>query len=99
METLTKENGTITKTFKSGLGVKACKYWKDEAHWYNIINEYDVIKVHIGGKCAGVDRTCYEGIKSYIVEILTSNDENYFEESTKDEFNEAYKKALKIINS
>ena len=98
METLTKENGTVKKTFRSGQGVKAQRYWKDAAHWYWIRSEYDLVTIHIGGKSASIDRVAFENVKSYIIEMIISEYKHNFVESTKDEFEGAYKKALKIIN-
>lgn len=99
METLTKENGTITKTFTSGLKVKAQRYWTDKGHWFRIVTSYDLRTIYIGYKSASIDRVCFKGKTSYLVAMLTRKGGHHFKESSKDEFKEAYKKALKIINS
>jgi len=98
MKTLTKENGITTKTFRSGQGVETQRYWKDSAHWFEIINQYDLITVYVGNKSASIDRVCFEGKKSYLVAMLTRSSKHCFSESTKEEFEEAHKKAEKIIN-
>ena len=99
MGTLTEK--TETKTFKSGQGVKAQRYWKDATHFYKIINEYDLITVYYdrhNAEKALIERTYFKNLTSIIVETLMSEDEHFYEESSKKEFDEAFEKALKIIN-
>ena len=100
MKTAIKENGTVTKTFKSGQGAKPLRYWKDSAHHYKIINEREVIAIHISRDKKEMSVNKYRSLKDvslFFYEIVNGNKRGYYE-STKEEYKTALKTALKIIN-
>ena len=89
-----------TKTFRYGLGVKAPRYWKDNAHHYRIINECITICIYISfdKDFASIDRCGISDLHSMIFTsiFINGNNCNYCE-STEKEFNQALELSLKII--
>lgn len=89
-----------TKTFKSGLGVKAQRYWKDESHWYRIVSECEVITIYISydQKEATIHRYCsLKNVSLFLGELMDGNKNNYCE-LTEKEYKTTLKLAIKILN-
>lgn len=98
MKTRTKK--TATKTFMSGQGVIAQRYWKGASHWYQIRNQHDLIIVYMdySEKEANVSK-CHYQVINFVLDELTKYNDHGYTKSSKQEFDDAYTKALKIINS
>ena len=100
MNTETTENGTATKTFISGLDVKAPRYWKDTSHFYKIININKVLIIYINDPKthATIEPLNFENSVNFVIDNLMRSDRPYYQESSKKEFNQAKRLADKIIN-